>query len=150
MRANAGSLRTSRRIAREHPDLVVMSNRISVAAEGHSDDDSAAAYERRLRARAARWEQARVPVLALHDTPAPGDGGKVDSVPDCVAEHLDDLAACSGPREDWEPDDPVVDAVAALGQPCGRCGRPQRPDLRVRTGATPWSVARSSTSTRPT
>ncbi|WP_127479199.1 acyltransferase family protein [Nocardioides pantholopis] len=105
--------RTSRRIARERPDLVVVSNRISAPAEGHSLEASrepyAAGYEQVLR----RWSEAGVPVVALHDTPAPGDGA-VESAPECVATNADDLDACAGPRPDWEPADPVREAVEAM------------------------------------
>ncbi len=109
--------RTTRRVAARAPDLVVVSNRISVAARGYSYEESPGPYGRGYERVLGRLAEAGLPVLAIHDTPAPGDGGVVDSVPDCVAEHPDDLDACSGPREDWEPTDPVVDAVAAVDDP---------------------------------
>ncbi|MBM9461039.1 acyltransferase [Nocardioides sp. zg-536] len=108
--------RTTATIAQEAPDLVVTSNRISVSAVGVAPQDNGAAYRSGYEAVLREWSEAGLAVLALHDTPAPGDGG-LHSVPDCVAEHLDDLEACSAPRSEWEPDDVVVDAVAAIGDP---------------------------------
>ena len=42
-------------------------------------------------------------------------------MPDCVAEHLDDLGACSGLRSDWVPAEPLQAAFdARSGRHCPR------------------------------
>lgn len=100
--------RTAERVAADRPDLVVLTNRISVPAEGRTWDESHEAYQAGYRSVLRRWAAAGLPVVVLHDTPTPGDAG-VASVPDCVAEHLDDPSACSGARSDWVPRDPAHD-----------------------------------------
>ncbi|MEO9140108.1 MAG: SGNH hydrolase domain-containing protein, partial [Jatrophihabitans sp.] len=39
------------------------------------------------------------------------------SIPDCLAEHPDNYAACDGSRSAWLPRDPTVPAVIALNDP---------------------------------
>jgi len=93
-------------------DAVIFTNRMSVGAKGAAD---AAASERayEIGYEAVLENLAgHVPVLALHDTPAPGDAG-LESVPDCVAEHIDDVDACSGSRSDWVPAEPLKQAFEA-------------------------------------
>jgi hypothetical protein len=104
--------RTTHRIARSHPDLVVMTNRISVAAAGHPYDESAPAYGRGYTAVLRAFEAAGVKVLVLHDTPAPGD-----SIPDCVAEKGDDYASCDGTRSAWIQDEPAEASVRQVDDP---------------------------------
>ncbi len=105
-------------VANGHYDLVVLSNRISVSALGSTDrDTSVQAYRRGYSTVLDTWSHSGVRVLAVRDTPAPGDGG-IDSMPACVAAHSTDLAACSGPRAEWVPADPVVEA--AQGVPAAR------------------------------
>jgi len=106
--------RTAARVARARPDLIVMANRVSVTATGSpslaaSQPAYQAGFERILR----QWSDARIPVLIIRDTPAPGGSG-ITSIPDCVGEHLDDPSACSGPRSQWLPADPAIPAAAAL------------------------------------
>ncbi|WP_110241066.1 acyltransferase family protein [Nocardioides gilvus] len=100
-------------IVERSPDLVVMSNRVSLPLAGATYEQSAAGYadgyERVLR----RLAEAGVAVAVLRDTPAPGDGGEITSIPDCLAEHLPDAAACGGPRDDWVSFDPDPAATAA-------------------------------------
>ena len=94
-------------------DAVVLTNRMSVSAKGAvSPADNERAYEAGYRAVLERLA-GHLPILALHDTPAPGDAG-VESVPDCVAEHLGELNACSGPRREWVPAEPLQPAFAAV------------------------------------
>lgn len=93
-------------------DAMVLTNRMSVSAKGSSGPvASEQAYQSGYQAVLERLS-GRVPVLALHDTPAPGDAG-VDSVPDCLAEHRDDVDACSGERAEWVPVEPLEAAFAA-------------------------------------
>ncbi|WP_435770424.1 acyltransferase family protein [Nocardioides sp. SYSU DS0651] len=108
--------RTTTTIAEADYDLVVTSNRISVPPYGKTiatgRADYRAGFETVLRALASAGGS----VLVIRDTPAPGDGG-LPSIPACVATHGTDLRACSGPRDTWEPDDPVIEAVADLAHP---------------------------------
>lgn len=108
--------RTADRVVADRPDLVVLTNRTSVAAEGHSYEDSHDAYRDGYRTVLRTWSAAGVPVLVLHDTPTPGDAG-VASVPECVAEHLDDPSACSGVRSAWVPRDPAHDLARSADLP---------------------------------
>ncbi len=104
---------TTRRIAAGGFDLVVMTNRISVTTVGSSNKDDNQlgyrhGYEVVLRALAA----ARRPVVTIRDTPAPSK-----SIPDCLASHPGNYAACDGTRADWLPDEPVIAAVRAVADP---------------------------------
>ena len=108
--------RTTARVAADKPDVVVLSNRVSVPAEGHSRDESRALYEAGYREVLTTWADSGLRVIGLHDTPAPVDGG-AEAVPDCLAAEPEDQAACGGARTEWEPDDPVMTAVRAVGDP---------------------------------
>lgn len=129
--------RTADRVVADRPDVVVLTNRISVAAEDHSYDSSDDAYRAGYRRVLRRLSAAGLPVLVLHDTPTPGDAG-VASVPDCVAEHLDDPSACSGARSAWVPRDPAHDLARSADLPgvsavdlTDRICRPERCDAVV-------------------
>ena len=99
-------------------DLVVLSNRRSVTSLGSTTpEESLADYQQGYEKLLTEWSEAEVPALVIRDTPASGDAG-THSIPDCVAQHPGDLAACSGPRADWEPDEPMVAAMKAV-QPAG-------------------------------
>ncbi|WP_158604332.1 acyltransferase family protein [Nocardioides mangrovicus] len=104
--------RTVAAVTAAKPDLVVMTNRISVPAAGHTLSDSGAAYRQGYAQVMKAWADAGLRVLALHDTPAPGQ-----QIPDCVATHSDDTSACDGKPSDWIPDDPVTDAVRDVASP---------------------------------
>jgi hypothetical protein len=101
--------RTARAIVAEHPDLVVMTNRISVPAVGHSFDDSASAYEEGYLSFLRVLHKGGLRVLVLHDTPAPAT-----PIPDCVAQRKDDYAGCDGKRSDWLPSEPAAAAVKTI------------------------------------
>lgn len=96
-------------------DLVIASERNGRPAVGRTRQDSWADWLRGYQDRVTAWSAADVPVLVLHDTATPG--ATVESVPDCVAANLADLAACSGPRERWVPRDPLVQAAKDIGDP---------------------------------
>lgn len=103
----------------QDPDLVVVSNRLSVSAAGRALADSAPAYAEGYEQVLDEFADAEIPVAAIHDTPAPGDGGVVASVPDCLAVEGEDSRACDGTRDEWmtfDPD-PVVRAVRAVDDP---------------------------------
>ena len=94
-------------------DAVVLTTRMSASARGSANpQQSHDAYQRGYEA-VLRKLSGRASLLVLRDTPAPGDAG-VASAPDCVAEHLDALDACAGPRVDWVPDEPVQAAFAKV------------------------------------
>jgi peptidoglycan/LPS O-acetylase OafA/YrhL len=99
-------------VVKDAPDLVVMTNRTSSAAVGHSLADSRPAYENGYAAVLSTFRDAGLKVLALHDTPAPGE-----QVPDCVASNLDHYTRCDGARKDWVPMDPTSTAVHRVDDP---------------------------------
>lgn len=96
-------------------DLVVVSNLFGMPLAGvpAGEQESAArtAYGRSL----DRWVGGGVPTIVLRDTPHTG----LPSVPDCVAAHASDLAACDGGR-DREQVDPLADAAEAHPSPLVR------------------------------
>jgi peptidoglycan/LPS O-acetylase OafA/YrhL len=102
--------RTTRAVARSKPAAVVYTNRISVGAEGESFEDSGALYSDGMEAVLREWDQAGLDVLVLRDTPAPST-----SIPDCLAQHPDDVTACDGPRDEWLPEDQSESAVERVG-----------------------------------
>ena len=107
--------RTAAELAEEKPDLVVMSNRVSVSALGHSLEESLPVYADGYRSVLDTLLGADVPVLAIRDTPAPGT-----LVPTCLADNTEDLSACDGTRDDWLPADPLVDVVDEADDPRAR------------------------------
>lgn len=105
--------RTVEEVAAAQPDLVVMSNRVSVSAVGHDLPSSLPVYEEGFRSVLATFRAADIPVLVIRDTPVPGF-----AVPTCVADAGQDYAAeCDGTRADWLTADPAVDAAVALDDP---------------------------------
>jgi peptidoglycan/LPS O-acetylase OafA/YrhL len=103
---------TIERVVALQPELVVMSNRISVPAEGRSISESQSLYRDGYAAALRAWNDAGLRTLVLRDTPAPGF-----SVPDCVAQNDGSLGDCDGTREDWLPLAPEVQAVRGIGDP---------------------------------
>lgn len=78
------------------PDLVLTTNRVNKALEDPNDKESRTS-QAMVDAVAQRWEElsaAGIPVVAILDNPSPGI-----TVYECVAEHMDDLAACTFDRE---------------------------------------------------
>jgi peptidoglycan/LPS O-acetylase OafA/YrhL len=93
-------------------NLVVMTNRISVEAVGSTFSGSGPAYERGYAALLRPLAAAGKRVVVIHDTPAPG----ID-IPDCLAEHTSNHAACDRPRARALRPDPALDAVSAVHDP---------------------------------
>ncbi|HWU23978.1 MAG TPA: acyltransferase family protein [Nocardioides sp.] len=93
----------------ERPDVVVMSNRISVAASGYGLHDSEGAYETGYARVLRRLKAAGLHVLVLHDTPTPHS-----PIPDCIAAKGSAYSLCSGTPATWIPGDPAVTAVERL------------------------------------
>ncbi|WP_395693305.1 acyltransferase family protein [Nocardioides sp.] len=104
--------RTIATVVAEKPDLVLMANRVSVPAVGYGLHSSHDAYVEGLTKSVAAFLDAGLHVLAVRDTPAPGF-----PVPSCVAEHEDDYEECDGTREEWVPDDPVLEVVDRVDDP---------------------------------
>ncbi|HWU21902.1 MAG TPA: acyltransferase family protein [Nocardioides sp.] len=103
----------ARALVRSHPDLVVMSDRISGQSE--TTDIPApivAAYAEGYRRILQILIQGGLRVLVIRDTPAPGF-----LVPDCLAEHEDRTNRCDGTRDAWLPPDPTPDVVRQLDNP---------------------------------
>lgn len=98
-------------VAQDHPDLVVFSSRTGRPALGEgSIDASIAKYTAGFHKTLDSLTSTGVPVVVIRDTPIPIYGG-IDSVPDCLALHSDDPAACSGPRDVWMSADPSIAAA---------------------------------------
>jgi hypothetical protein len=108
----AWAVKAAHTIAARHPDLVVMANRISVSAVGHTLAGSQASYEQGYAAVLRIFHRAGVKVLVLHDTPAPGV-----QIPDCVAQQGAAYAKCDGTRAKWLPQEPAAQAVRSIGDP---------------------------------
>jgi peptidoglycan/LPS O-acetylase OafA/YrhL len=96
-------------------DLVITSERQSVTTRGDTwsttRDSALVGYSSYLK----RWSKAGTNVLILRDTPFPGR--TLDSVPDCLAKHRTNQAACSGTPDGWRWMDPLFDAATDLGLP---------------------------------
>jgi hypothetical protein len=96
-------------------DLVITSERQSVSVSGHtmqaSHDAAVAGYRTYLE----RWLAAGTHLLVLHDTTSPSvpDG----TVPDCLAAHPTQVAACDGTPTSWGYPDPLYDAATELAPP---------------------------------
>ncbi|MEO8888171.1 MAG: acyltransferase family protein, partial [Jatrophihabitantaceae bacterium] len=91
--------------------LVVMTNRISVPAEGHSLKASYALYEKGYQDVLESFSRAHLHVVGIRDTPAPGSG---HSVPDCLAAHPSSYDSCNGARAKWLPTEPLTQAIAVV------------------------------------
>jgi peptidoglycan/LPS O-acetylase OafA/YrhL len=102
--------RVTDRVTALHPDLVVMSNRISVGAEGGTVENSQQRYADGYRTVLDAWRRAGVSTLVLRDTPAPSF-----LVPDCVAQKRSHYRECDGTRDTWLPAEPAEGVVSALG-----------------------------------
>ncbi|WP_370616473.1 acyltransferase family protein [Mumia sp. Pv 4-285] len=108
-RCSSWGRRVTRRLVSEGYDMVVYTNRISVPAVGKDIAGSQDAYRRGYESVLATVRSSGVPVTVIRDTPASGD-----MIPDCLAANDGDLTRCSGSRSEWEPAEPVVDAVSDL------------------------------------
>jgi peptidoglycan/LPS O-acetylase OafA/YrhL len=96
-------------------DLVITSERNDHAAAGRTMDTSMAAWREGYREYLRGWLGHGVHVAVIHDTPFPGS--TLGNIPDCIAQHLDDLSVCRGKRADWVPVDPLVGAARDLADP---------------------------------
>ncbi|MET0693578.1 MAG: SGNH hydrolase domain-containing protein, partial [Propionibacteriaceae bacterium] len=92
-------------------DVVVTSERNGRAAAGLSYADSYPSWLEGYRTVVAGWTKSRTNVVVIHDTATPG--ATLKSVPDCLAQHEDNLMNCAGPRSRWVPQDPLFEAARA-------------------------------------
>jgi peptidoglycan/LPS O-acetylase OafA/YrhL len=104
--------RTIDQVVALKPALVVLTNRISVPAEGHPPADSARLYAKGYASILRTWRNAGVHTLVLRDTPASNF-----SVPDCVAAKKSDYRQCDGTRAGWLPQTPAQTVVDELRSP---------------------------------
>jgi peptidoglycan/LPS O-acetylase OafA/YrhL len=87
-------------------DLVIMSDRTFEQIKGVPKQDKAKVAERGY-AQTLKWfTDAGVRVLVLRDVPE-----AVVEAPDCIAQHLDDVEACSQPEKLAVEPDPLADAA---------------------------------------
>lgn len=111
---NAACMAWNERVLRETSDgrfdLLVVSNRTARPLAGVAAQDQADAAEQAHRASLERWREGGTPVVVIRDTPY---ATEIKNVPDCIAEHLDDLAACDGDRDREQPD-PLARAAASF------------------------------------
>lgn len=96
-------------------DLVITSNRQGAAPLGVDRDKSYPLWRKGYSHYVNDWLDAGTRVLVIRDNPYPGNTHT--TVPDCVARHQHDLAACSAPRDAWLRPDPLADAAMAADSP---------------------------------
>lgn len=106
---------TTDQIDKKDYDLVISSSRQSLAIEGKDFAGSELPAKQAFENTLTDWKDAGAQVVVIKDTPFPGNA--VGNLPDCVAEHEQDLSKCSGPANEWIPMDPQFDAVNDLGDP---------------------------------
>ncbi|KAM9863142.1 acyltransferase family protein [Leucobacter sp. BZR 635] len=96
-------------------DMVITSERQSLPVAGatweETEDLATEAYKSYLQ----QWADAGVKVVVIKDPPTPG--GTVDSIPDCIATHPDELNMCSATKEEWHWMDPLMDAAVEMQSP---------------------------------
>lgn len=93
-------------------DLIITSNRQSVAAVGKSMAKSTAIYQEDFRRYLTDLSASGAPILVIHDTPFPGQD--IPNIPDCLAEHPTAVSLCAGTPESWDWYYPFYAAAAGL------------------------------------
>jgi len=106
---------TTGQIDKKDYDLVISSSRQSLAIEGKDFAGSELPAQQAFEKTLSDWKDTGAQVAVIKDTPFPGS--TVGNLPDCVAEHEQELSKCSGPADQWIPMDPQFDAVKALDDP---------------------------------
>lgn len=95
-------------------DAVITSERQSVPLDGQTweetETNAPAGYDKPLKA----WADADLDTLIIRDTPFPGAAQK--DIPDCVAEHKDDLDRCTGTPKSWYWMDPLAETATAMDE----------------------------------
>jgi peptidoglycan/LPS O-acetylase OafA/YrhL len=95
-----------------HYNLVVMTNRISVGAVGHSRYASGPLYTRGYLSILRAFSAAHLRVVGIRDTPYPRT-----IIPDCLASNPNNYQACAGHRSSWLPPEPLLAAATELHDP---------------------------------
>lgn len=98
-----------------HHDLIVTSNRQGPPPVGVPHAKSYPVWRKGYADYLGTWLDAGQKVLVIRDNPFPGH--TLTSVPECLAAHHDDAAACSAPVADWLKPDPLADAATAARSP---------------------------------
>ena len=93
-------------------DLVLTAERNTWPAVGKSRPESEPFWEKGYSDYLKVWLSNDVNVAVIQDTPLPAQ--TIKSIPDCVAEHMNDLVQCAGDARTWIPDDPLVRAARKL------------------------------------
>jgi peptidoglycan/LPS O-acetylase OafA/YrhL len=99
-------------------DVVVMSALTQPATDPTLALDGVAAADLQARQQAsfagvlAQLTDAGIRVVVVRDVPMPPD-----SVVDCLAQNMDKIASCDGPRDARVAPDPLFDAASAMGDP---------------------------------
>jgi hypothetical protein len=96
-------------------DLVITSERQSVTTQGDSWPATTATAIAGYASYLKSWSTAGTNVLVLHDTPYPGQ--TLGSVPDCLAQHPTNQAACAGTPDAWAWTDPLFAAATSSALP---------------------------------
>jgi peptidoglycan/LPS O-acetylase OafA/YrhL len=91
-------------------DLIITSERTYMAPA--TGGPSNKVFQQGYAAYVNNWVKANRRVLVLRDVPHPRT--TLQDVPNCVAEHPHNLAACQGSRSAWMHPDPLADAVRAM------------------------------------
>ncbi len=100
-------------IVNGHYNLVVMVNRVSVSALGYGGiANSQGAYATGYLKVLQKFAAAHLTVVGIHDTPAPGI-----RIPDCLAAHSGDYAACNRTKSKVLPKEPLTTAINRLNDP---------------------------------
>jgi peptidoglycan/LPS O-acetylase OafA/YrhL len=95
--------------------LVVTSQRQSLTVRGTDANTRLDAAVRGYKSYLAKWSDAGTNVLVIRDSPDPGQ--TLDSVPDCLAQHPADHAACDGTPTSWYWMDPLEQAAREVALP---------------------------------
>ncbi|MCL2667811.1 MAG: acyltransferase [Micrococcales bacterium] len=90
------------------PDLVIMSDKSHLPLVDVLKEDQVKVAEPAYARTIARFTDAGIPVLVVREVPRMGG-----NVPDCIAVHRNDLAACAVERATALPPDPLANAAAA-------------------------------------
>jgi peptidoglycan/LPS O-acetylase OafA/YrhL len=91
-------------------DLVLTSERTYMSPVGGGNSDKV--FQQGYSDYVKSWVNAGRRVLVLRDVPHPAT--TVANVPNCVAQHRQQLTACQGSRSSWVLNDPLADAVLAM------------------------------------
>ncbi|WP_417235167.1 acyltransferase family protein [Arthrobacter sp.] len=96
-------------------DRIITSERQSVPIEGTSWSSTEKPAVQGYSSYLKKWTAGGTPVSVIRDVPYPGN--VISNIPDCLAEHTNNHAACSGTPQSWEWMDPLATAAKDLDSP---------------------------------